>query len=78
VVYVVTGAGGAKLYEVAAPEERPAYVRAVNNTDHSFTALDIHGRRLELRQLTRTSATIDEWVWEKPLRTAAGGEAARP
>lgn len=70
VVYVVTGAGGAKLYEIAPPDQRPAYVRAVNNTDHSFTVLDIHGRRLELRQLTRASATIDEWVWEKPPRVA--------
>lgn len=78
VVYVVTGAGGAKLYEVAPPEQRPAYVRAVNNTDHSFTVLDVNGRRLELRQMMRTSGTIDEWVWEKPPRVVQSGSAERP
>ena len=78
VVYVITGAGGAKLYEVTPPEQRPAYVRAVNNTDHSFTVLDMDGRRLRLRQLTRASETIDEWVWEKPARMAQKEGAARP
>lgn len=60
VVYVVSGAGGARLYEVRQP--RPDYLAALANTVHSFTQITIAGETLTLRQRTATGAVLDEFT----------------
>jgi hypothetical protein len=66
VVYIVTGAGGARLYEALPPEQRPAYIAALNNQIHSFTHVSIAGNELTLDQITLDGEVIDHWTLRKP------------
>lgn len=65
VVYVVTGAGGAELYEERRPEQRPAYVAALRNDVHSFTRVSIGAERLTLEQIDWNGRTLDRWELHK-------------
>ncbi|RMF78237.1 MAG: hypothetical protein D6744_10335 [Planctomycetota bacterium] len=64
-MYIVTGAGGARLYEAMPPEQRPDYVRALRNDVHSFTHVSVDGDRLTLRQIALGGEVLDEWVLDK-------------
>lgn len=65
VIYVVTGAGGAKLYN---PEQQddPAtwqpFTRKFVSKIHSFTIVDVEDSRLTLRQLSADERELDRFV----------------
>lgn len=61
IVYIITGAGGASLYEVQPAEQRPAWAGVVNNEVYSFTRVEIEGPRLKLEQIDRNGKRIDAW-----------------
>lgn len=61
VVYIVSGAGGARLYEAAPAAERPSYFLAVNDHVHSFSHVAIEGEALTLRQIDVGGQVIDTW-----------------
>lgn len=67
IVYVVSGAGGARLYQAVPEEERPRYIAAFHDATHSFTEIDIEGDRLTLRQIILGGLVVDEW--SLPART---------
>ncbi len=69
VVYVVTGAGGARLYELPPASARPPNHAAGEDGRHSFTHVRIDGRRLRLEQIDIDGAIIDEWTRIKPAAT---------
>jgi 3',5'-cyclic AMP phosphodiesterase CpdA len=66
ITYIVTGAGGARLYEAPPPDQRPAYVAELDNSQHSFTYVQVDGLELRVRQIGLNGATIDDWRWSKP------------
>ncbi len=66
-VYVVSGAGGARLYEALPLDERPDYIAVLNNEVFSFTFLEISGPRLRLKQIDLDGNVIDDWTLEKPV-----------
>lgn len=74
VVYVVTGAGGARLYAAKPTEQRPAYIAALNDEVHSFTHVAIFGRELQLRQISADGEVLDEWDFVKPPAVGAASE----
>ncbi len=63
VVYVITGAGGATLYEARPP--RPAYVAALDDQHWSFTHVSIDEGELRLRQIALDGSVLDEWRLSK-------------
>lgn len=71
VVYVVTGAGGARLYDALPPEQRPAYIAALENERHGFTYIQINGDELRLEQIDMDGRLIDEWTMTKKPGTPA-------
>jgi len=56
-VYVITAAGGARLYPFRSPP--PDYIAAWNNDQHSFTLADVTPTMILLRQIDITSRRID-------------------
>ncbi|TWT45946.1 Alkaline phosphatase precursor [Phycisphaerae bacterium RAS1] len=60
VVYIVSGAGGAKLYEAAPAASRPAYFEKVIDNIHSFTHVAIDGATLHLRQISVNGEILDD------------------
>lgn len=75
VVYVVSGAGGARLYEALSPEERPAWIAALDDTRHSFTHVQITGDTLRLQQIDTEGVVIDDWTMTRPPATQPAAEA---
>lgn len=70
IVYITTGAGGARLYPERLPS--PPYIVTYNDHRHSFTEVDLTADRLELRQIDDRRVVIDEYSIEKSAaRTAA-------
>jgi 3',5'-cyclic AMP phosphodiesterase CpdA len=65
-VYIVTGAGGAKLYKAAPVEDHPAYIAAYHDATHSFTEIEITESRLAGRQIDISGRIVDEWAIDKP------------
>lgn len=65
VVYVVTGAGGARLYEPLPPEQRPEYLAALDASIHSYTRVSIAQQRLLLEQISVEGRTLDSWTLDK-------------
>lgn len=65
VVYIVTGAGGARLYDVLPPEKRPAYIASVHNEIHSLTKVTVTGDELTLEQIAQGGAMLDHWTLHK-------------
>lgn len=63
VTYIVSGAGGAPRYKQA-HQSRSRSVRFFNG-DWSFSRIDIQGRSLRGRQITRSGAVVDEWTLMK-------------
>jgi 3',5'-cyclic AMP phosphodiesterase CpdA len=72
--YVITAAGGGRLYEPKPP--RPEYVAALDHEHHSFTQVVITGPQLTLRQITTDGAVIDELRLTKPAPQAPLTESA--
>jgi len=66
VVYVVSGAGGAMLYEALPPEQRPPYLAALHNEVHSFTHVSVNGDELTLEQIALDGEILDRWALRKP------------
>lgn len=67
VVYIVTGAGGAELYETKKP--LPAYIAAADDHHYSFTQVTVNGDELSLRQLALDGKVIDEITLLKRIGT---------
>ncbi len=65
VVYIVTGAGGARLYEAQPREQWPESFVRVYTGQHSFTHVRIAGAKLELEQIALDGQVIDTWSVEK-------------
>ncbi len=58
IVYVISGAGGAELYEPRGPV--PDFVASYDYEDYSFTQVTIDGDALTLRQITLDGELADE------------------
>jgi predicted phosphodiesterase len=65
VVYVVTGAGGAQLYEVREPS--PDWIAAQNSQHFSFTQVTVDGDDLTLRQIAMDGSVLDEHLLWKSV-----------
>jgi predicted phosphodiesterase len=62
VVYIVTGAGGAERY----PRKQNRDITAFFDNNHwSFTQLDMQGRSLRGRQITKEGKILDTWSLSK-------------
>ena len=62
IVHIVTGAGGAELYDPWQTDVRASWqpwTRAFISDRHSFTVLDVDGRTLNLRQLDAEGRELD-------------------
>lgn len=66
IVYVVSGAGGATLYEMTPREHWPAWLAAGSNAKHSFTRVSIDQSKLKLEQFDIDGQTIDTFEMLKP------------
>ncbi len=65
IVYVVTGAGGAGLYDKAKdnePEKWQPFTKKLISTVHSFTTVDIEGKKLTLKQLSLEGKELDSFI----------------
>lgn len=65
VIYIVSGAGGAKLYKEKTPGKRPDWLVVLRNDVHSFSHIQIHGSQLHFRQIDKQGKVIDEWTLDK-------------
>lgn len=63
VLYIVTGAGGAELYEMK--ESRPDYIAAFDDHDYSVTQVTVDGDELVLRQIVLDGRVVDELTLQK-------------
>lgn len=73
VIYVITGAGGATLHDVARedrPESWQPFTDRLRSTVHSYTVMDVTRARLDLRQVDADGKVIDAFA---VTRTAPGG-----
>ncbi len=64
VIYVVSGAGGAGLYDPAQMKEPATWQGFTNkfiSDEHSFSQVDINGKTLELKQITASGKTVDSF-----------------
>lgn len=61
VVYVVSGAGGARLYEARRVDPPPEWLAAWDDRHHSFTHVRIDAAGLHLRQYAADGSVLDEW-----------------
>jgi hypothetical protein len=60
-LYIVSGCGGAKLYDVLPPDKRPGYLATFNNSVHSYTEVSVGSERIHGRQIAIDGAVLDEW-----------------
>jgi 3',5'-cyclic AMP phosphodiesterase CpdA len=63
VLYIVTAAGGGRLYEPT--PQRPEYVAVLDHQHFSFTQVSIDGDELTLRQIALEGQTLDQWTQRK-------------
>jgi predicted phosphodiesterase len=79
ILYIVTGAGGAALYEPqGAP---PPYLQKLVDDQHSYTHVAVTGADIRLRQIDVDGNVLDEVNWSKAEPTSApagAGSATRP
>jgi hypothetical protein len=69
VVYIISGAGGARLYDALPADERPEYVAALNNEVHSFTSVSVSSdQELTLEQIDLNGEVLDHWTLDKSSR----------
>lgn len=62
IVYVVTGAGGAKLYKADPADPRRAWIAALDNSVHSFTLVDADTAAMRLRQVAIDGRVLDDFT----------------
>lgn len=62
VTYIISGAGGGRLYDPAPEEQWPSWLAKWHNARHSFTLIEIDGHELRLTQQDADGAVIDEWM----------------
>ncbi|MBK8913652.1 MAG: metallophosphoesterase [Phycisphaerales bacterium] len=68
VVYLVSGAGGAKLYKVLPQDKWPSYYAMVNNETHNYTVIRISGGLLKARTVSLSGSVVDEWeMAQRPI-----------
>lgn len=64
VIYIVTGAGGAGLYSTEMqkmPETWQPFTNKVISEIHSFTVVDIDGKKMKVKQISETGEQVDAW-----------------
>ncbi|MBM3724960.1 MAG: metallophosphoesterase family protein [Acidobacteria bacterium] len=64
VIYVVTGAGGARLYDTdqnGAPATWQPFTKEFHSSVHSLTVVDVKPDQLTIRQVARTGEEIDRF-----------------
>jgi Icc-related predicted phosphoesterase len=64
VIYIVTGAGGAELYSPEmqkAPESWQPFTDKFVSEIHSFTVVDIDGKKMKVKQISETGEEVDAW-----------------
>ncbi len=62
VIHIVTGAGGAELYDPWQTDAKASWqpwTRAFVSDKHSFTVLDVEAKKLKLRQLDAEGQELD-------------------
>jgi hypothetical protein len=74
IIYVISAAGGARIYEAADP--RPDYIAVLDNQSFSFTQVTIAGDELTLRQIALDGHPIDEFTLRKSPAVADAEPAA--
>lgn len=77
VTYVVTGAGGADLYELKPPAERPPYFVTEFNEKHSFTLIKIDGDELLGKQIAIDGRVVDTWRQQRNGVPTSGPATSR-
>ncbi|HMB08629.1 MAG TPA: hypothetical protein VKP69_33475, partial [Isosphaeraceae bacterium] len=69
IIYLVTGAGGARLYDSAGHDDtsarQPFTAKFVSNV-HSLTVIDVTPARLTVRQVSAEGEELDRFVVTKP------------
>ena len=67
IVYVTSGAAGAKFQKASdpGPDGLKPYTRVYNQTVHSFTMCEIEGARLSVRQIDEEGRVIDSFTISK-------------
>jgi len=78
VVYVVTGAGGGRLYDPLPPERQPPYIAAIYSARHSFTHVELSGLTLRLQQIDINGRVVDEWSFTKDTLPATQPATQEP
>ena len=80
IIYIVSGAGGAKLYSPERDDDAASWqnftARFIANT-HSLTVVDVTADRLTLRQVSSAGAELDRFIVTRG-ETAAAPAAAAP
>lgn len=69
ILHIVTGAGGAELYDPWQTDVRASWqpwTRALISDKHSFTVLEVDGRTLKLRQVDAEGHELDAITLTKP------------
>jgi predicted phosphodiesterase len=64
VIYIVTGGGGAALYNPEMqkmPETWQPFTDKFISEIHSFTVVDIDGRKMKVKQISETGEQVDAW-----------------
>jgi acid phosphatase type 7 len=64
VIYVVTGGGGADLYNPEMqkmPETWQPFTNKFISEVHSFTVVDVDGRKMRVKQVSETGEEVDAW-----------------
>lgn len=68
IIYLVTGAGGAGLYNVeqqSAPRTWQPFTAKFISQVHSLTRVDVTGRKVSVKQISETGKEVDSFVVEK-------------
>jgi predicted phosphohydrolase len=74
VIYIVTGGGGAELYNPEQTGDRgswQAFTYAFEATQHSLSAIDVKGRTITFRQVGADGSLIDHFTITKPVPSIA-------
>ncbi|MDX2200721.1 MAG: metallophosphoesterase [Phycisphaerae bacterium] len=72
IVYIVSGAGGAKLYQPRDPTSLPSNYALRHHTAHSFTTVELTPDGLRATQQTVDGTLLDEWTLpQRRARTAS-------
>lgn len=68
VIYLVTGGGGAGLYDTnqeKQPETWQTFTMKFTSSTHSLTVVDVDGKKLTARQLAENGNEVDHFVVTK-------------